>query len=106
MPRQDKRALLEMIKFGAEAAFRAEDAVVPDEDIDAILARGAATTAALDARIVALGPDEQSLLDFSRGPSRVQVRPRRAGVTWFGRIWFESGWSLCLIDICSIGSLV
>ncbi|CAM9111468.1 unnamed protein product [Phaeothamnion confervicola] len=57
-----KDELLEALRFGADQVFRSKDATITDEDIDAILARGAARTEELNAKLQKA--DKGDLLDF------------------------------------------
>lgn len=58
-----KEELMNAVRFGAETVFRSEDSTITDEDIDVILARGAAKTKELSEKIQKM--DKGDLFDFS-----------------------------------------
>ena len=57
-----KDEMREIIRFGADQVFRATESMITDEDIDAILAQGAARTAEMNAKLHK--HDKGDLLDF------------------------------------------
>uniref|UniRef100_A0A7S1V1Z3 Chromatin-remodeling complex ATPase chain n=1 Tax=Grammatophora oceanica TaxID=210454 RepID=A0A7S1V1Z3_9STRA len=57
-----KEEIMAAIRFGADKVFRSEDSTISDEDIDAILARGAERTKELEAKLQ--NAEKGDLLDF------------------------------------------
>ena len=61
-----KDEMLQMIRFGADQIFRSKDENITDEDIDIIMARGAAKTAEVNEKIRSMtGDGKNSLQTFS-----------------------------------------
>lgn len=61
--RVDKDEMLQMIRHGADAVFSSKDSMITDEDIDTILAKGAARTAEMNEKLKDLG--ESQLRNFT-----------------------------------------
>ncbi|CAN0393558.1 unnamed protein product, partial [Discosporangium mesarthrocarpum] len=59
----NKDQLLDAIRFGADEVFRSKDATITDEDIDAILERGAKKTEELNSKLQKA--EKGDLLNFS-----------------------------------------
>lgn len=57
-----KNEMLDMIRFGADQVFRAQDSTITDEDIDAILAKGEQRTEEMKQKMQA--HDKGDMLDF------------------------------------------
>eukprot|EP00741_Cyanophora_paradoxa_P007456 tig00000128_g7211.t1 len=89
-----KGALLDMVRHGAEAIFRAGDASISEEGIDEILNKGTTKSAELESKFANMG--ESSLLTFSTdGGTGFQTfegvdytRPGR-GRWGSGNLWIE-----------------